>query len=210
MTDWSSFCRNVVLTGLLVLTGCSSSSTPDSSETGDDASDEPPRDVRVDTAKDATRPEDGSPHADTSDTRQSTDISDAEDSGPTDTSPPTDSAGSGDSDTPEPHDVQTDTGETSDTRDIADTSDSRTDTEDTAIIPRPDTRERRDTSEKDVGFVCPEPREFRGVCGSPVYCCKNEALQKKCQYGQGCAIPETINQDPEWTCVADLCRFIEL
>jgi hypothetical protein len=107
-----------------------------------------------------------------------------------------DAADGSDADASEHRDVDTDTEPPSDTDKATDTSDSRTDTEDATIIPPPDGSERRDTSDEDVGFVCPAPREIRGVCGSPVYCCKNKELQKKCQYGQGCEIPETIDQDP--------------
>lgn len=209
MTDWSSFCRNIVLTGLLMLTGCSSSSTTRSPDTGDDASDENPRDVRVDTATDTSRPEDGSAPVDTSDTRHPTDISDREDGGPTDTSPPMDIEDGGNFDASGPRDARTDTDKPSDATEEADTFDGGADTEDAKILPPHDGGERRDTSDRDVGFVCPAPREFRGVCGSPIYCCKNEELQKKCQYGKGCAIPESIDQDPEWNCFADLCKNIE-
>jgi len=201
-TIWTA----AVLASTFILVGCSSSES-----SSDQHSDSDPPDTKVDRL-------DTGMDAESADIAHGTDIRDATprdtDSAPSDIdrtdTAPTDAArdvGDGSEvDSGSPVDASDTRGRT-DAKPDVDTGSLRADTDTgppdvSDVSPDLDTGESRDTTKRrpDTGPKCPPDREFRGLCSPTLYCCTNEALDWKCQYGSPCAVPEVLHDDPEWTC----------
>lgn len=180
--------------------------TPPDDTTGEEPGDtsEPPRDTGSDTTDtyeptdtsddpgDTTSPGDTSPHRDSG-----LDARDADDTFAGDTTADT----TGDtvpSDTGSEDTVAEDTtaGDTTDTA----STDTRSDTISSDTNSPGDTAV--DTSD---AISCPPPENYSGSCRQIITCCVHNPTGTKCQYSNPCEVPDSLKNDPDWSCDPSLC-----
>lgn len=218
----TTFAIGLVLAGTLVLAGCSEDTgsgnanggatadvsdthggpTPGPVDTGGDGSEDEPLDTAEgedsssggdteqpptdttsgetadgDTSPDGASPDDARDTTDDADGEQTDGDSGGTDSGPVDTGP----SDGGDADDNDADSSDTDGGEADDANtDVAQETDAIT-------CPDPDD---------------PDPGEF---CLQVITCCVHQPSGTKCTYNDSCAVPESLEQDPDWDCDPSNC-----